>query len=78
MLWKRISIHGRRAKVCWIAASLTLALVLLCGACGGGAELTPLTPKDIAESGTLVLEAPRQTVLDACVLALRKQGYAIE
>ncbi len=61
-----------------VFSMLALALALWCGACGGGTELTPLTPKDITESGTLVIDAPRQTVLDACVLALRKQGYAID
>ncbi len=80
MLWKKSGMYGswplaRRAEALPL---LALALALSCGACGGGAELTPLTPKDIAESGTLVLDAPRQTVLDACVRALRKQGYAID
>lgn len=80
MLWRRVDIHVGRSRTRWAAVSraLTLALVLACGACRSAAELTPLTPGDIAESGTLVLEAPRQTALEACVLALRKQGYAID
>ena len=80
MLWKRNGVHGTWSKARGAQAlpSLTLALALSCGACGGGTKLTPLTPEDVAESGTLVLDAPRQTVLDACVLALRKQGYAID
>lgn len=82
MLCEKSTIHGsrldcRRATAS-LARTLALALLLLCGACAGAPELAPLTPGDIAENGTLVLDAPRQTVLDACVLALRKQGYAID
>lgn len=57
---------------------LILALVPVCGGCETNPGWTPLTPADIADHGTVVLEAPRQTVLEACVLALRKQGYAID
>lgn len=75
-------VHGKRSRddqvsVC-LRAALATALVLACAGCGAGAELAPLTPEDVAESGTLMLDAPRQTVLDACVLALRKAGYAID
>lgn len=82
MLMERDDGRGHRPKarraVVPLALSLTLAFVLVCGGCGRAVELTPLTPGDIAESGTLVIDAPRQTVLDACVLALRKQGYVID
>ncbi len=78
MLRKRIDVFGRWTKARGAKALSMLTLALACGACGGGAALLPLTPEDIAESGTLVVDAPRQTVLDACVLALRKQGYAID
>ncbi len=82
MLWKQDGVHGswskaRRLEAFWIL-TLALALALACGACGGGTALTPLTPEDIAESGTLVLDAPQHAVLDASVLALQKQGYAID
>ena len=38
----------------------------------------PLSAAEVAEKGTLVLAAPRRTVLDACGLALRKQGYSVD
>ncbi len=82
MLCKQDGVHGSwplaRGAGAFSILPLALVLALSCGACGGGTALTPLTPKDIAESGTLVLDAPKQTVLGACVLALRKQGYAID
>jgi hypothetical protein len=78
MLCEKTAIHGSWFEARWTTAFCALALVLCCAACSRTVELTPLTPRDIAESGTLVLDAPRQTVFGACVLALRKQGYAID
>ena len=57
---------------------LLLPAVLLCTACGGAVQWAPMSAAEVAERGTLVLAAPRQTVLDACVLALRKQGYTVD
>ena len=54
------------------------AVLLLCTACGGGVKWAPLSAAEMTERGTLVLAAPRRTVLDACVLALRKQGYTVD
>ena len=80
MLGKRNFVFGSwpLARGAEVLSMLMLAIALSCSACGGVTELTPLTPEDIAGSGTLVLDAPRRTVIDACVLALRKQGYAID
>ncbi len=54
MLYAQDNVHGSRWKACGARAfpSLILALALSCGACGGGTRLAPLTPEDIAESGT--------------------------
>ncbi len=82
MLWKKNDVHGSwplaRRAAAFPILTLVLMLALSCGACGGGPRLTPLTPEDIAESGTVVLDAPQHAVLDASVLALQKQGYAID
>jgi hypothetical protein len=61
-----------------LARTLILVLALSCGACAKAPALTPLTARDVAESGTAAFDAPRLTVLNACALALRKQGYAID
>jgi hypothetical protein len=61
-----------------LTRALLLAVGLSCAACGNSPALTPLTARELAESGTAAFDAPRRTVLDACALALRKQGYAID
>ena len=58
--------------------ALPAALALLCTACGGSVKWAPLSAAEVADKGTLTLAAPRRTVLDACVLALRKQGYFVD
>lgn len=71
---------GQKRRARWASVPMWLApaLWLPCIACGVRTELTPLSSGEIHDNGTLTLLAPRQTVLEACVLALRKQGFAID
>ena len=73
-------IHRRWRRDGWgrLGIVLVLAVAPFFAACGGGVQWAPLSAAEMAERGTLVLAAPRQTVLDACVLALRKQGYTVD